>query len=162
MKKKDPYAHHGRNQTPQRPGGAAPANPPSVSAPAAPSVRTRRKDQERALTAYAWAEAAKTAGLLEKYEIAVQGFAAALLRSGFAAAVSVAERNAGHGGYKQLLDNLASYSLPGLPVAAAAEWPGKVRGELKDVGLYMQATRELIALLAWLRRACRALGEKTP
>jgi hypothetical protein len=119
-----------------------------------------RKDQQRALTAYSWAEAAKGDGKLEEYEIAVQTFAAALLRSGFAAAVSVLERSADRNGFKLLLSNLASRPLPGIPQVSAEEWPAKVRA-LADVSLYMQATRELIAVLGWLRRACRAVATES-
>jgi hypothetical protein len=108
------------------------------------------------LRAYAWADEAKAAGNLDEYEIAVQGFAAALLRSGFAAAVSVLERNSGREGFKRLLEDLASWPLAGIAAEAPA-WPTRVRA-LPDVGLYMQATRELVLLLGWLRRACRAVG----
>jgi hypothetical protein len=127
---------------------------------AAPSLRPLRKDQQRALSAYAWADKAKRANQLDDYEIAVQAFAATLLRSGFAAAVSVLERNAKRDGFERLLDNLASCPLPGIPAADPNTWPGNVRA-LADVSRYMQATRELLALLAWLRRACRALGAET-
>lgn len=114
-----------------------------------------RKDQERALTAYRWAEAAKEK--LPEYEIAVQSFAGALLRSGFAAAVSGIERSKERDGFKLLLGDLASRPLPGIPRVSAEHWPASVRA-LDDITLYMQATRELVAFLGWLRRACRALG----
>jgi hypothetical protein len=115
-----------------------------------------RKDQQRALRAYEWANAARD--VLGEYQIAVQSFAAALLRSGFAAAVSVLERNKDRSGYQRLLDNLAAWPLPGIqPRSSSAEWPAQVRA-LADITQYMQATRELVLLLNWLRRACRALG----
>src|SRR5690242_19906471 len=76
--------------------------------------RQLRKDQERALTAYSWAEAAKLGAKLEEYETAVQSFAAALLRSGLAAAVAVLERSKEREGFKLLLNNLASRPLPGI------------------------------------------------
>ena len=125
----------------------------------------RRKDQQRALSSYAWAkEAAKDPNVLKEYTIAAQGFAGALLRGGFAGAASALERDAkpednknGRPGFRLLLGHLASYALPGIPVGEAAAWAGKVRG-LADLGSYMLATREMIALLSWLRRACRALG----
>jgi hypothetical protein len=90
----------------------------------------------------------------------VQSFAATLLRSGFAAAVSVLERSADRGGFKLLLDHLASCALPGITSGSSSAWPASVRA-VGDVGLYMQATRELIALLGWLRRACRAVGTES-
>jgi|GEM_PF-6898715 hypothetical protein len=147
----------GLHQAASQPAAAArqqTAVQPGVGAP-----RPLRRDQQRGLCAYAWAEAAKRSGALENYEIAVQSFAAALLRSGFAAAVSVLERSADRSEFRLLIENLASYPLPGIAAATAADWPARVRA-LPDTRLYMQATRELIALFAWLRRACRALGRE--
>jgi hypothetical protein len=150
--------------TPMRPQPVTPASvepqqprstPPSAENPQAP--RLLRKDQERALTAYSWAEEAKTTGKLPEYEIAVQSFAAVLLRSGFAVAVSVLERERDRAGFALLLEKLAARSLPGIAPTASSNWPASVRA-LPEVPLYMQATRELIAFLGWLRRACRALG----
>jgi hypothetical protein len=109
------------------------------------------------LLAYGWANGAKERRSLDEYEIAVQSFAAALLRSGMAAAVSVLERSKDREGFKLLLQNLASHPLPGIAACEASAWPSMVR-ELADVARYMQAMRELVALLGWLRRACRALG----
>jgi hypothetical protein len=131
-----------------------------VQAPAADvrehSPRLLRKDQERALTAYRWADVAKAADKIEEYETAVQGFAAALLRSGLAVAASVLERSANRGGFALLLEHLSGWKLPGIDSAPAKEWPGRVRA-ITDVSQYMLATRELVALLGWLRRACRAV-----
>ena len=123
-----------------------------------PADRILRKDQERALTAYRWAGEAKAANpsLIEEYETAVQGFAAALLRSGLAVAVSVLERSANRGGFALLLAHLGGWKLPGIDGVPATDWPGRVR-LISNVGQYMQATRELVALLSWLRRACRAV-----
>ena len=140
----------------------APLAKPQVEASAAQEatpgpLRPLRKDQARALDAYKWAEEAKARDALEDYEIAVQSFAAVLLRSGLAAAVSVLERSKERDGFKLLLSNLASRPLPGIPQIPAEEWPPRVRA-LADASLYMQATRELVAFLGWLRRACRALG----
>jgi hypothetical protein len=125
-----------------------------------------RKDQKRALKAYEWVSAAANAEPaapqekpLKQYEIAVQSFAAALLRSGFAAAVSLLERNKDRSGYRRLLENLADWRLPGIDAQSSAGWPDKVRA-IPDVTQYMLATRELILLLNWLRRACRALGDE--
>jgi len=140
----------------------APVKQPKAAAASSP-LRALRKDQERALSAYAWANKAKQLGALDDYEIAVQSFAATLLRSGFAAAVSVIERNAKlepegkPNGFTLLLDSLAAHPLPGIPNTLGVHWPDKVRA-LADLGDYMHATREMIALLAWVRRACRAIG----
>ena len=117
-----------------------------------------RKDQTRALKAYEWAANAKGSKHLGDYEIAVQSFSASLLRSGFSVAVSVLERSKERPAFAQLLNNLGAFQLPGLPADTKTPWPERVRG-MTDTVKYMQATRELIALMTWLRRACRALGE---
>jgi hypothetical protein len=179
-RRKSARASQHRGSTPPRPAGtdarpatslatAGASQPPAAAQPqpeaplrnAAPeqkaSPRQLRKDQERALTAYSWAEAARRDGKLDEYEIAVQSFAAALLRSGFAAAVSVLERSKERDGFKLLLDDLANRPLLGIAATSAADWPASVRA-LGDVTQYMQATRELMLLLGWLRRACRAIG----
>ncbi|HEX5327819.1 MAG TPA: type III-B CRISPR module-associated protein Cmr5 [Acetobacteraceae bacterium] len=129
-----------------------------MSGIAATTQRPLRKDQNRALKAYEWAAAAKSAKVLGDYETAVQSFAAALLQSGLAVAISVLERSKERDEFKRLLENLAAYPAPGLPAAAVDKWPGDVRA--LSVASYMQATREFVALLAWLRRACRALEDK--
>jgi CRISPR-associated protein (Cas_Cmr5) len=111
----------------------------------------RRKDQQRALLAYACAAAAKSR--LGDYRIAVNGFRAALLRSGLAASVSLLERNADRGGFKQLMNDLAKERGSSLD-----KWPDAVRNlPLRD---YMLQTRELTAFLGWLVRAVRAVGRE--
>lgn len=117
-----------------------------------------RKDQLRALKAYEWAQRAKMNKHLDDYEIAVQSFAASLLRGGLAVAVSVLERSKDRGGFDQLLADLASYSVPGIASGTKDAWPHKVRS-MPSTTNYMQATREFIALATWLQRACRGLGE---
>jgi hypothetical protein len=143
------------------PAGAAPATGAAGNAPhnaietGASAAPARRKDQDRALKAYEWANAAKTCKCLDDYETAVQGFAAALLRSGFAVAASTLERDRQRKAQALLIEHLASWQLPGIPVSSE-KWPAEVR-KISDVSQYMQASRELVALLGWLRRACRAV-----
>lgn len=120
------------------------------------AFRPLRKDQQRALRAYETAEAARRDGKFDDFEIAVQSFAATLLRSGLAVAASVLERSADRPGFELLLSDLQTLSLAGLNAKTPGDWPGAVRG-LTDLGRYMQATRELVAYLAWLRRACQAI-----
>lgn len=115
-----------------------------------------RKDQIRALTAFKWAESAKAGGHLDPYTTAVQTFAASLLRGGLAVAVSVLERDKTRAGSKHLLHDLALYLQSNPPSDRIDQWPGVIRG-MPDTGQYMRATREFIALLTWLQRACRAL-----
>ena len=120
-----------------------------------------RKDQGRALDAYRWAEGAKKVGHLKEFEIAVQSFAASLLRSGLAVAAAVLERDRKRPAVERLLGNLASHMVPGIDSrqVTGTSWPASVRA-IADTSHYMLATREYIALTTWLRRACRALGEE--
>ena len=118
-----------------------------------------RKDQERALWAYKRACDADRDKHLDDYEIAVQTFAATLHRSGLAVAVSVLERNKSRSGYSSLLRDIAG-RLPlhdDVQQSPIDAWPSAVRG-LNDVSRYMVTTREVLACVTWLRRACRALG----
>ena len=121
-----------------------------------------RKDQERALWAYERAQAVRDSDhlALDDYEVAVQAFAAALLRSGLAVAVSVLERNTRHPAYRSLLSDIAGrLPLPdGNQRVDSESWPCAVR-RLEDVPTYMLTTREALACVTWLRRACRALGD---
>lgn len=117
-----------------------------------------RKDQMRALKAYEWAQRARANNYLDDYEIAVQSFAASLLRGGLAVAVSVLERSKTRAAFDQLLTDLAGYRVPGIEPGPKDAWPDKVRRIPTTIG-YMQAAREFIALAAWLKRACRAVGE---
>jgi hypothetical protein len=115
-----------------------------------------RRDQQRAIWAYRKAAEMRATNLLEDYETAVQSFAAALLRNGLAVAVSILERSADREEYKRLLGHLAGWEVQGMATCAESEWPGQIRA-IADLQLYMQITREFIALASWLRRACRAL-----
>jgi hypothetical protein len=123
---------------------------------AAPVPASIRRDQQRAIWAYDRVSAAKVAGLLKDYENAVQGFAATVLRNGLAVAASVLERDKGRPGPKFFLTDLADYLPSGIPSGSADDWPSRVRA-LARLADYMLATRELLALATWLRRACRAL-----
>ena len=121
-----------------------------------------RKDQERALWAYQRAQAVSDSDhlALDDYEIAVQAFGATLLRSGLAVAVSMLERNTKHPAYRSLLSDMAGQlPLPdGNGQVDTEDWPSAIRG-LDDVPTYMLKTREALACVTWLRRACRALGD---
>lgn len=126
---------------------------------ARPTVPRTRKDQRRAIWAYQRAQAAVND--LSEYEGAVQTFAATVLRNELGVAASVLERDRERAGPRQLIADLAAApDVPGLSAAGAVnpnKWPGRVRG-LASLDDYMLATRELLALATWLRRACRALS----
>ena len=120
-----------------------------------------RKDQQRALWAYKRATAARRKGVLGEYESATQAFASTLHRSGLAVAVSVLERQGP--GHKRLLDDIAGRLQDPDDHGQATvgeqgdSWPDRVR-KIKDVSRYMLMTREVLACVVWLRRACRALS----
>lgn len=77
---------------------------------------------------------------------------------GLLAALAAVQRLSERGA--RLLDDLAKAGIPGLEARNGAEVVKKTR-EL-DVDTYMIATREALAVVGWLRRACQATfdGEK--
>lgn len=98
---------------PQPPRPTSPATAPAAQSVAPlPAASSRgpadtgplplRKDQQRALKAYEWADAAQD--VLADYQIAVQSFAAALLRSGFCRGRVGARTQQGSGGSSAALD----------------------------------------------------------
>lgn len=118
-------------------------------APAAQGTHTR--DQQRALHAY------EVVGRVVKkdqkdYQSAVNDLGANILRSGLAAAMAALERLGDRG--KTLLDHLATAGVPGLDGATRDNLSDRVRR--LDVDAYMIATRELIAVATWLKRAVQA------
>lgn len=125
-----------------------------------------RKDQQRALWAYERAAAAAESGILDDYEIAVQAFASTLHRCGLAVAASVLERNQKRRGYEELLNDIAAW--PPAPnereragvVGQGEAWSEYVR-KMEDISLYMLTSREVLARVVWLRRACSAVGADT-
>ena len=119
------------------------------------------KDQERARRAYKLVE-----GVSEKdrdnYRIAMNGLGANIIRLGLSAALAELQRRGDRGG-NQVLDHLAivlnEAGLPGLE--------DKQKGKLDRNNLvsringleapeYMLVTRELMAQIAWFRRAVQA------
>lgn len=118
-------------------------------APAALGTLTR--DQRRALHAYQ-AVAGVPKEKRKDYQIAVNDLGANILRSGLAAAMAALERLGDRG--TTLLDHLATAGVPGLDGATRDNLPDCVRR--LDVDAYMIATREMIAVAAWLKRAVQA------
>lgn len=113
------------------------------------------RDQRRALHAY------EAVGKVPKarqkdYKIAVNDLGANILRSGLCAAIAAVQRLGDRGGL--LLDHLATADVPGLEGAAANDVARRVR-EL-DADAYVIATREMLRVAVWLKRAVQAtLGE---
>lgn len=115
------------------------------------------RDQQRALHAYASVESVSSE-LKEDYRIIVNDFGTTILRSGLSAAMASLERRKGLAPTK-LLDHLAKAEIPGLQGRAGKELPLSIRSmELDD---YMLATREVLKVAVWLKRAVQAtFGEE--
>jgi CRISPR-associated protein Cmr5 len=109
------------------------------------------RDQQRALHAY------EVVGGVPRdqwkdYEIAVNDLGANILRSGLCAALAAVQRLGSRG--ELLLGHLAAARVPGLEGASARDLAHRVR-EL-DADAYMIATREMLRVAVWLKRAVQA------
>lgn len=117
------------------------------------------RDQVRAQHAYACVKAAKDDGCLEDYKILVNSLGANVMRSGLAAAIAFLEREK-RKEVTLFLNHLAAAKIPGLDGTNAQTLPAKVRAlQLQD---YMLATRELLRVVLWFRRAVQAAGAAEP
>lgn len=117
------------------------------------------RDQKRALHAYQCVEkiAKQDKPIKAKYKILVNGLGASILRSGLAATVAFIEREKNAKAVTLLLDHLAAAEIPGI-TGAGATLPGQVRKLERDA--YILATRELLRVVLWFRRAVQAtLGD---
>lgn len=112
------------------------------------------RDQLRALRAYE-AVAAVPREQQKDYQIAVNDLGANILRSGLCAAIASVQRLGNRGDV--LLGHLASADVPGLENATAQNLAQRVRG--LDADSYMMATRELLQVATWLKRAVQATFE---
>lgn len=122
---------------------------------AAPSGSVLLRDQRRALYAYkVVAEVPKDKQ--RDYKIAVNDLGANILRSGLCAALAAVQRLGERGNI--LLGHLASAEVPGLAGASAEDLPRRVR-EL-DADTYIIATREVVQVATWLKRAVQAAFEE--
>ncbi|MFP4600084.1 MAG: type III-B CRISPR module-associated protein Cmr5 [Persicimonas sp.] len=114
------------------------------------------RDQQRALHAYE-AVAQVQPRQRKDYQIAVNDLGANILRSGLCAAMASVQRLGNRGDV--LLGHLASARVPGLEDATAHDIGQRVRG--LDADSYMIATRELLQVATWLKRAVQAIVEET-
>jgi CRISPR-associated protein Cmr5 len=112
------------------------------------------RDQRRALHAYESVDEV-TEELRKDYRIAVNDLGANILRSGLCAAIAAVQRLGTRGDL--LLGHLAAAGVPGLEGAAANDVARRVR-EL-DADAYMIATREMLQVAVWLKRAVQATFE---
>lgn len=139
------------------PAALAPTPAKSPSAPAstrptpAPSRPVVLRDQQRARFAYARV-AEVPEGKRKDYENAVLSLGADILRVGLLAALAAVQRLGERGDL--LLDHLAKAKIPGLEAENGDELVAAARK--LDVDGYMIATRETLAVVSWLRRACQA------
>jgi len=113
------------------------------------------RDQQRALHAY------EAVGSVQKaqqkdYKIAVNDLGANILRGGLCAALASVQRLDGRGNEHAnvLLGHLTTAGVPGLEGATAVDLAKRVR-EL-DADGYMIATREMLQVAVWLKRAAQA------
>lgn len=116
----------------------------------------RTRDQDRALHAYARVTAyVKEASASERkdYKVAVNDLGAQTLRSGLAASLAFLERQVKRKAVARLLDDLAGAGIPGLS-GQGKELPGKARA--LDLDGYVLATRELLRVSQWFKRAVQA------
>lgn len=113
------------------------------------------RDQERARFAYE--RVARVPKSEQKdYQNAVLALGADILRVGLLAALAAVQR-LNNAGSKQLLDDLGEAKIPGLEGNRGDNGAELARlARALDVDTYMIATRETLAVVAWLRRACQA------
>ena len=110
------------------------------------------RDQQRALHAYACIDKVPASDQKD-YRISVNDLGANIMRSGLCAALAAVQRGRG----MLLLDHLATASVPGLESVRAGDLARRA-GEL-DAEAYMIATREILQVAMWLKRATQATFE---
>lgn len=109
------------------------------------------RDQRRAFHAYE-AVANVPQAQQKDYKVAVKDLGANILQSGLCAALASVQRLGQRG--ELLLEHLASASVSGLEGASAQDIAKRVC-EL-DTDTYMIATREMLEVAKWLKRAVQA------
>ncbi len=112
------------------------------------------RDQQRALHAYDVVSSVPQ-NKRKNYKIAVNELGANILRSGLCAAIASVQRL----GDNDLLDHLASANIPGLEGTTEQNLAESVRR--LDADSYMIATRELLQVASWLKRAVQATFDET-
>lgn len=124
------------------------------------STKPLLRDQVRANRAYSAVRALRderTPGKLrENYRTEVMSLGPTILRIGLAGALSLLEGRATRNlAAKRLLAHLAEAKAVGLTDASGEDLPTRVRA--LDAADYMLATREMLQVATWLRRAVQAL-----
>jgi len=113
-----------------------------------------RRDQRRALHAYHCVGSVPEPQRGE-YKIAVNDLGATILRSGLCAAIAAVQRRDQE---HPLLRHLVAAGVPGLEGVEASGVARRVR-EI-DAETYMIATRELLHVAVWLKRAVQATFDR--
>ena len=108
------------------------------------------RDQLRALHAYKAVGEVKDEKEQKDYKIAVNDLGVNILRSGLCAALATVQRVKG----ERLLAHLAAAEIPGLKDVKASDLVARVRN--LDLDAYMIATREMLRVALWLKRAVQA------
>jgi CRISPR-associated protein Cmr5 len=113
------------------------------------------RDQERARHAYACV-AQVDKQHRDDYKVAVNALAAHVMRSGLAASLAFLERKNAPDGARLLLDHLGAARIPKLEGGHQ-----QVAAQARQLGLedYMLATREVLKVAVWLKRAVQATFE---
>ncbi|MCM2332325.1 MAG: type III-B CRISPR module-associated protein Cmr5 [Anaeromyxobacteraceae bacterium] len=99
----------------------------------------------------------------DSYKARVQNLGPTVLRNGLAAALAFLDRDAARSDSPPqraaiaLRTHLAAARLPGLSNSTGASLGGDVRG--LDTDAYVLATRELLRMCVWFKRAVRAWGD---
>ena len=120
-----------------------------------PAQKLILRDQRRALHAYE-AVSAVAKDERDEYRTAVNDLGANILRGGLCAALAATQRLGKRGG-DILIGHLAIAGVPGLESVPPQELARRVR-EL-DADSYMIATREVLQVATWLKRAVQATFE---
>ncbi len=110
------------------------------------------RDQRRAIHAYEVVAKVPKAGQRD-YKIAVNSLGANILRSGLAGAMATLERLGERGDLVR--HHIAKADVPGLSHATKESLPDLVRKLPLDD--YIMATREILQVSLWLKRATQAL-----
>ncbi len=119
----------------------------------------RTREQVRAERAYVRVgEVARDkSGLADEYKAIANGFGALVLKNGLVAALAFVQRSGNTDARDRYLDDLAGAKVPGLEGATKTDLFQRVLA--LDVSAYMLATRELLAVALWLRRAAQVTLE---
>ncbi|KYG01466.1 hypothetical protein BE21_06045 [Sorangium cellulosum] len=116
-----------------------------------------RRDQRMAAHAYACVRNVPM-NLREQYEVAVNLLGPAVLRNGLCAALAFLERRSESLAYQQFFRDLAGADVPGLETRESErpEHALPERARQLDLDEYQLASREMLLVAHWFKRAVQA------